>query len=48
VFHFVRGRCGFELVNLTSTNSLRNNEYLFRRLLKAHQPAAGADTASAS
>jgi SAM-dependent methyltransferase len=31
VFSFVRDRFGYTLENLISTNSLRNNEYLFRR-----------------
>ncbi len=31
IFTFVRDRFGFELVNLRSTTSLRNNEFLFRR-----------------
>ena len=31
VFTFVREQLGFELENVISTNSLRNNEYLFRR-----------------
>jgi 2-polyprenyl-6-hydroxyphenyl methylase/3-demethylubiquinone-9 3-methyltransferase len=31
IFSFVRDRFGYTLENLISTNSLRNNEYLFRR-----------------
>ncbi len=31
IFSFVRGRFGYTLENLISTNSLRNNEFLFRR-----------------
>ena len=31
IFTFVRDRFGFDLENVISTNSLRNNEYLFRR-----------------
>ena len=31
IFNFVQKRFGFTLENLISTNSLRNNEYLFRR-----------------
>lgn len=31
IFHFVHERFGYSLENLFSTNSLRNNEYLFER-----------------
>jgi hypothetical protein len=31
IFSFVRKRFGYTLQNVISTNSLRNNEYLFRR-----------------
>jgi 2-polyprenyl-6-hydroxyphenyl methylase/3-demethylubiquinone-9 3-methyltransferase len=31
IFSFVHGELGFELENLKSTNSLMNNEFLFRR-----------------
>ena len=32
IFSFVHGEFGFQLENLSSTNSLMNNEFLFRRL----------------
>ena len=31
IFRFVHDECGLELENLTATNSLMNNEFLFRR-----------------
>lgn len=42
VFDFLRGRLGYSLENLSSTNSLRCNEYLFRRPAHGGREGNGA------